>query len=58
MDEVVFEENDAPWAEITEQGAVTVVKRDPRTQPYHKVIADEVCCPHQMTGAVWKRIEL
>ena len=26
--------------EITEQGAVTVVKRDPRTQSYHKVVAD------------------
>jgi hypothetical protein len=40
MDEVAFEENNAPWAEITEQGAVTVVKRGPRTQSYHKVIAD------------------
>ena len=40
MDEVVFEENDAPRAEITEQGAVTVVEGDSRTQPNHKVIAD------------------
>jgi hypothetical protein len=38
--EVAFEENNAPWAEITEQSAVTVVKRGPRTQSYHKVIAD------------------
>jgi hypothetical protein len=40
MDEVVFEENNAPWAEVTEQSAVTIVKRGPRTQSYHKVIAD------------------
>jgi hypothetical protein len=40
MDEVAFVENNAPWAEVTEQSAVTVVKRDPRTQSYHKVIAD------------------
>jgi len=40
MDEVVFEENNAPWAEITEQSAVTVVKRGPRTQSYYEVIAD------------------
>jgi hypothetical protein len=40
MDEVAFEENNAPWAEVTEQSAVTVVKRGPRTQSYHKVIAD------------------
>jgi hypothetical protein len=38
--EVAFEENNAPWAEVTEQSAVTVVKRGPRTQSYHKVIAD------------------
>ena len=40
MDEVAFEENNTPWAEVTEQSAVPVVKRDPRTQSYHKVIAD------------------
>src|SRR6202035_4047732 len=40
MDEVAFEENNAPWAEVTEQSAVTVVKRGPRTQSYYKVVAD------------------
>ena len=40
MDEVAFEENNAPWAEVTEQSAVTIVKRGPRTQSNYKVIAD------------------
>jgi hypothetical protein len=40
MDEVAFEKNNAPWTEVTKQSAVTVVKRGPRTQSYHKVIAD------------------
>jgi hypothetical protein len=40
VDEVAFEENNAPWAEVTEQSTVAVVKRGPRTQSYYKVIAD------------------